>query len=149
MMRRRERRQQPTEIALSKEHDAVTAIVPVTHGSSVRCSLHLEYCASDPLVVTVALRAPSGSAVAERVMLRKDVRAAMFTTIAQHDLVASPGDGRSGMQLVFREGRVAIGVIVPGRTVQEFLDVAGSIVPFSEQSEADAVGRALEQLIRH
>jgi Streptomyces sporulation and cell division protein, SsgA len=117
----------PTEVA----HTADGAIlrVPLGAGEELLGWLSIEYKRTDPLVVSIAVRAPSRAAVLERTMLRMDLRNALNISIRYQSMTVEPGGMRGFTSFQFEERLVIVTTLVPSDVITRFLQATDDVVP--------------------
>lgn len=115
----------PTEVA----HTTNGAIMRVPLGSGVELVgwLSIEYKRADPLVVSIAVRAPSRATVLERTMLRMDLRNALNISIKYADMTVEP-DARGFTAFQFEERLVIVTTLVPSDVISRFLHATDDVV---------------------
>lgn len=108
----------------------------------------LSYSVGDPLTVDIAVRSPSGSAVVERTLLRRDMRRAMFEPILLPGFSVGPSGAPATIAFIFQEESIAVPVTVPAPAYAEFLRACDSLVPMNERAEAAAFTTALYEALQ-
>ena len=134
----------PTEVA----HTTNGAVlrVPLGSGADLVGWLSLEYKRDDPLVVSIAVRAPSRAAVLERVMLRTDLRNALNISIRYSNMTVEPG-ARGFTSFQFEESLVIVTALVPSDVITRFLQASDDVVP-PGQAETTIVSSMLQDLLQ-
>jgi len=134
----------PTEVAHTS--DGVILRVPLGSGDELVGWLSIEYKREDPLVVSIAVRAPSRAVVLERTMLRMDLRNALNISIHYQNMIVEPG-ARGFTSFHFEERLVIITTLVPSDVIGRFLRATDDIVP-PGQPETEAVSAMLQDLLQ-
>ena len=135
----------PTEISHSE--GAAMLRVPLGSGDDLVGWLSLEYRREDPLVVSIAVRAPSRAIVLERTMLRMDLRNAQSIGIRYSNMAVEPGMMRGFTAFQFDERLVVVTAMVPSDVIGRFLRTTDVIVP-PGQRETDVVSSMLQDLLQ-
>jgi hypothetical protein len=134
----------PTEVAHTPERAILR--VPLGSGDELVGWLSLEYKREDPLVVSIAVRAPSRAAVLERTMVRADLRNALNVPIHYKNMTVEPG-ARGFTSLQFEESLVIVTTLVPSDVITRFLGATDEVVP-PGQVETTVVSSMLEDLLQ-
>jgi len=134
----------PTEVAHTT--DRATLRVPLGSGDDLVGWLSLEYKREDPLVVSIAVRAPSRAAVLERTMLRADLRNALNIAIRYKNMTVEPG-ARGFTSFQFEESLVIVTALVPSDVISRFLHASDDVVT-PGQAETKVVSSMLEDLLQ-
>jgi sporulation and cell division protein SsgA len=135
----------PTEVTHSE--DGVTLRVPLGSGDDLVGWLSLEYRRDDPLLVSIAVRAPSRAIVLERTMLRTDLRNAQTIGIRYSNVVVEPAAIRGFTTFQFEERLVIVTAMVPSDVIARFLRTSDEVVP-QGQPETEAVSSMLQELLQ-
>jgi hypothetical protein len=135
----------PTEITHS-ENDVMLR-VPLGAGEDLVGWLSIEYRRDDPLLVLIAVRAPSRAIVLERTMLRMDLRNAQTIAIRYSDMVVEAGALRGFTAFQFEERMVIVTAMVPSDVIARFLRTTDDVVP-PGQPETEAVSSMLQDLLQ-
>ncbi|HZW52740.1 MAG TPA: SsgA family sporulation/cell division regulator [Candidatus Elarobacter sp.] len=135
----------PTEVAHTL--DGAILRVPLGSGDELVGWLSIEYKRDDPLVVSIAVRAPSRAIVLERTMLRMDLRNALNISIHYQSMTVEPGGARSFTSFQFEERLVIITTLVPSDVIERFLRATDDVVP-PGQPETEAVSSMLQDLLQ-
>jgi len=134
----------PTEVAHTP--DRATLRVPLGSGDELVGWLSLDYKREDPLVVSIAVRAPSRAAVLERTMLRTDLRNSLNICIRYKSMTVEPGT-RGFTSFQFEERLVIVTTLVPSDVISRFLRATDEVVP-PGQAETTVVSSMLEDLLQ-
>ena len=121
--------------------------VPLGSGDELVGWLSVEYRRDDPLIVSIAVRAPSRAIVLERTMLRTDLRNALNIAIRYKDMTVEPGAARGFTSFQFEERLVIITTMVPSDVISRFLHATDDVVP-PGQAETEAVSSMLQDLLQ-
>jgi len=135
----------PTEVTHGE--NGVMLRVPLGAGEDLVGWLSLEYRREDPLIVSVAVRAPSRAIVFERTMLRTDLRNAQTTAIRYSNMVVEPAAMRGFTTFQFEERLVIVTAMVPSDVIMRFLRTSDAVVP-PGQPETEAVSSMLQDLLQ-
>ena len=134
----------PTEVAHTPERANLR--VPLGSGDELVGWLSLEYTREDPLVVSIAVRAPSRAAVLERTMLRTDLRSALNMSIRYKSMTVEPGT-RGFTSFQFEESLVIVTTLVPTDVIVRFLQATDEVV-LPGQAETKVVSSMLADLLQ-
>ena len=134
----------PTEVAQTA--DGAVLRVPLGSGNDLVGWLSLEYKREDPLVVSIAVRAPSRAAVLERTMLRTDLRNALNISIRYKTMTVEPAS-RGFTSFQFEERLVIVTTVVPTDVITRFLHATDDVVP-PGQGETQVVSSMLQDLLQ-
>lgn len=121
--------------------------MPLGSGDELVGWLSIEYKRSDPLVASVAVRAPSRAVVLERTLLRSDMRTAHARAIRYADVVVEPSGVRGFTSFQFEERQVIVTALVPSEVLGRFLRATDEVVPPGE-AETLAVSSELADLLQ-
>jgi hypothetical protein len=121
--------------------------VPLGSGDDLVGWLSLEYRREDPLIVSVAVRAPSRAVVLERTMLRTDLRNAYTIGIRYSDMVVEASAMRGLTAFRFEERMVIVTAMVPSDVIERFLRTSDTVVP-PGQRETEVVSSMLQDLLQ-
>jgi hypothetical protein len=121
--------------------------VPLGSGDDLVGWLSLEYRREDPLIVSIAVRAPSRAIVLERTMLRMDLRNAQSIAIKYSDMAVEPGVMRGFTAFQFEERMVIVTAMVPSDVIGRFLRTSDTVVP-PGQRETEVVSSMLQDLLQ-
>ena len=135
----------PTEVAHTL--DGAILRVPLGSGDELVGWLSIEYKRDDPLVVSIAVRAPSRAIVLERTMLRMDLRNALNISIHYQSMTVEPGGARSFTSFQFEESLVIVTALVPSDVISRFLHATDEVVS-PGQAETKVVSSMLEDLLQ-
>ncbi len=134
--------QQPWITEIACEDGCVEIGIPLgMDQDSLSCWLWLRYDEHDPLVVTLAVRAPSKAVVMERTVLRSDLRAALHRSVAYAGLGVGPGVTKGVTMFYLREDGVTMTILVPTDALTRFVEATEELVR-TDLAETDAVSRA-------
>jgi hypothetical protein len=142
----RERREETCGVERT-EH-GVTLRLPLQATDDRTCAwIHLSYSLREPLSVDVSICSPSGASVVERIVLRRDMRTALFEPVLLPRFSMGPSGVASMIALVFQEESLAVPVTVPAPVYAEFLRACDKLVPMNERAEAMALTNALHSAL--
>ena len=135
----------PTEIT----HSDSSAMLRIPLGSDDDLVgwLSLEYRREDPLIISLAVRAPSRAVVLERTMLRMDLRNARTIGIRYSNMVVEPSAMRGFTAFQFEEQMVIVTAMVPSDVIVRFLRTTDTIVPPGKR-ETEVVSSMLQDLLQ-
>src|SRR5438105_1609448 len=135
----------PTEIT----HSDGGAMLRVPLGSAEELVgwLSIEYRREDPLIVSIAVCAPSNAIVLERTMLRMDLRNAQSIGIRYSNMAAEPAAMRGFTAFQFEERMVIVTAMVPSDVIARFLRTTDAVVP-PGQRETEVVSSMFEDLLQ-
>ena len=135
----------PTEIT----HGDSSAMLRIPLGSDDDLVgwLSLEYRREDPLIISLAVRAPSRAVVLERTMLRMDLRNAQTIGIRYSNMVVEPSAMRGFTAFQFEEQMVIVTAMVPSDVIVRFLRTTDTIVPPGKR-ETEVVSSMLQDLLQ-
>jgi len=120
--------------------------VPLGSGDELVGWLSLEYKREDPLIVSIAVRAPSRAAVLERTIVRTDLRNALNISIRYKNMTVEPG-ARGFTSFQFEESLVIVTALVPSDVISRFLEATDEVVP-PGLAETKVVSSMLEDLLQ-
>ena len=135
----------PTEITHSD--DGAMLRVPLGSGDDLVGWLSVEYRREDPLIVSIAVRAPSRAIVLERTMLRMDLRNAQSIAIRYSNMVVEPSAMRGFTAFQFEERLVIVTALVPSDVIGRFMRTTDVIVP-PGQRETEVVSSMPQHLLQ-
>jgi hypothetical protein len=135
----------PTEVTHGENN--VMLRVPLGAGDDLVGWLSLEYRRDDPLLLSIAVRAPSRAIVLERTMLRSDLRNAQTIGIRYSSMIVEPASIRGFTAFQFEERLVIITAMVPSDVIAHFLHTTDDVVA-PGQPETDAVSSMLQDLLQ-
>jgi hypothetical protein len=135
----------PTEVTHSE--NSVMLRVPLGAGDELVGWLNLEYRRDDPLLLSIAVRAPSRAIVLERTMLRSDLRNAQTIGIRYSNMIVEPAAIRGLTTFQFEERLVIITAMLPSDVIARFLHTTDDVVA-PGQPETDAVSSMLQDLLQ-
>ena len=135
----------PTEI--TRTENGAMLRVPLGSGDGLVGWLSVEYRRDDPLIVSIAVRAPSHAVVLERTMLRMDLRNAQTIAIHYSNMIVEPGAMRGFTAFQFEERMVIVTAMVPSDVIARFLRTTDHVVP-PGQPETEAVSSMLQELLQ-
>jgi len=135
----------PTEI--SHGANDVALRVPLGSGEELVGWLNVEYDKSDPLVVSITVRAPSHAVVLDRTMLRIDLRNGLHSAIRYSTMVVEPAPVRGFTAFQFEERLVIVTAMVPTDVLTRFLRATDDVVP-PGKSETEVVSAMLGELLQ-
>jgi len=121
--------------------------VPLGSGDGLVGWLSVEYRRDDPLIVSIAVRAPSRAIVLERTMLRMDLRNARSMGIRYSNMVVEPSAMRGFTAFQFEERMVIVTAMVPSDVIERFLRTSDVVVP-PGRHETEAVSSMLQDLLQ-
>jgi hypothetical protein len=133
----------PTEITASDER--VMLRVPLGTPKELLGWLWVEYRRSDPLVVTLSVRAPSRAVALERTLLRTDLRSIERVAVRYATVWTHPGV-RGLTAIVFAEKQVSVTMLVPTEAIRRFVDATDELVP-PGRGETEALADALVSML--
>jgi hypothetical protein len=134
----------PTEITQSA-HGALLR-VPLGSSDELVGWLSLEYSKSDPLSISIAVRAPSRATVLDRTIVRRDLQSAQNSSIRYAHLRVGPAPAKGFVAFQFEEQHVIVTAIVPTEALSRFLRATHEVVP-PGQGETEAISAALADLL--
>ena len=135
----------PTEITHSDSD--VMLRVPLGSGDDLVGWLSLEYRRDDPLIISIAVRAPSRATVLERTMLRADLRNAQSVGIQYSNMNVEPGALRGYTMFQFEERMVIVTAMVPSDVISRFLRTTDVVVPPGRR-ETEVLSSMLQDLLQ-
>jgi hypothetical protein len=135
----------PTEV--THNENGVMLRVPLGAGEDLVGWLSLEYRREDPLLISIAVRAPSRAIVLERTMLRSDLRGAETIGIRYSNVIVEPAAIRGFTTFQFEEQLVIVTAMVPNDVITRFLRTSDDVVP-PGQPETEAVSSELQELLQ-
>jgi len=135
----------PTEITHNDR--GATLRVPLGSGEDLVGWLSLDYQREDPLVVSIAVRAPSRAIVLERTMLRMDLRNAQSIGIKYSNMAVEPSAMRGFTAFQFEERMVIVTAMVPSDVIGRFLRTTDIVVP-PGQRETEVVSSMFQNLLQ-
>jgi hypothetical protein len=135
----------PTEITHGESGAMLR--VPLGSGDDLVGWLSLEYRREDPLIVSIAVRAPSRAIVLERTMVRMDLRNAQSIGIKYSNMAVEPSAMRGFTSFQFEERMVIVTALVPSDVIARFLRTTDIVVP-PGQRETEVVSSMLQDLLQ-
>lgn len=135
----------PTEI--THNEGGAMLRVPLGSGEDLVGWLSLDYRREDPLIVSIAVRAPSRAIVLERTMLRMDLRNSQSIGIKYSNMAVEPSAMRGFTAFQFEEQMVIVTAMMPNDVIRRFLRTTDVIVP-PGQRETDVVSSMLQDLLQ-